>query len=251
MLGSSSIVRADPAFLVRLADWLAVAVAVALPWSTTAVGIAIAAWLFVLLPTLNAAAVKRELATAAGGLPVLLWCLGLLGMLWADVSWHDRLAALGSFHRLLVIPLLFAQFRQSANGIWVLRGFFIATTAVLIASYLIVLVFGHSWHGIYGVPVHDTIFQGSVFLICGFGALGYSVLTGVKHHWGWRTAICTIGVLFLINFAVATPSRSALIIMPLFLILLGWRLARWKGILIAILLSVLLGVAAWFASPEL
>jgi hypothetical protein len=38
-----------------LADWLAVAVAVALPWSTSAVGIAIAAWLIVFLPTLDGA----------------------------------------------------------------------------------------------------------------------------------------------------------------------------------------------------
>jgi O-antigen ligase len=76
----------DRVFLVRVADWLAVAVAIALPWSTTAVGIAIAAWLIVLLPTLDAAAVKYVLRTAAGGLPVVLWSLGLIGMLWADVS---------------------------------------------------------------------------------------------------------------------------------------------------------------------
>ena len=47
------------------------------------------------------------------GFPALLWCLGVLGMLWAEVSWHDRLAGLGSFRRLLAIPLLLAQFRRS------------------------------------------------------------------------------------------------------------------------------------------
>jgi hypothetical protein len=70
----------DCTYLTRLADWLAVAVAVSLPWSTTAVGITIAAWLIVLLPTLDAAAVRRELGTTAGGLPVVLWSLGLIGM---------------------------------------------------------------------------------------------------------------------------------------------------------------------------
>src|SRR5215472_12548625 len=171
---SSSIVRFDRVGLARLADWLAVAVALAVPWSTSAVGIAIGVWLIVLLPTLDAASVRRELVTPAGGLPVLLWCLGVLGMLWADVSWHDRLAGLGSFHRLLAIPLLLAQFRRSGNGIWVATGFFISSIALLIASYAIAFAFGDRWHGSYGVPVHDTIFQGSVFLICGFGALGYT-----------------------------------------------------------------------------
>jgi hypothetical protein len=48
---------------------------------------------------------------AAGGLPVLLWVLAAAGMLWADVTWSERLTGLGRFHRLLIIPLLLAQFR--------------------------------------------------------------------------------------------------------------------------------------------
>ncbi len=99
MVGFSRFGRFDRSSLATLADWAAVAVAVALPWSTSAVGVAIALWLVVLLPTLDLASVKRELATAAGGLPVVLWCLGVIGMLWTEVSWHDRFAGLDSFHR--------------------------------------------------------------------------------------------------------------------------------------------------------
>jgi O-antigen ligase len=175
-MSAASIAHFDRTFLARLADWLAVAVAISLPWSTTAVGIMIATWLIVLLPTLDGAAVRRELGTAAGALPVVLWCLGLIGMLWANVDWHDRFAGLSGFHRLLVIPLLLAQFRRSGNGLWAVCGFFLSSIALLIASYAIVLVLGHDWHGVYGVPVHDTIFQGTIFLICGFGALGYATL---------------------------------------------------------------------------
>ncbi len=86
MTALSTAARFDRAFFARLADWLAVGVAVALPWPTTATGICIAAWLVVLLPTPDVAAVKRELFTAAGGLPVLLWCRGTVGMLWADIG---------------------------------------------------------------------------------------------------------------------------------------------------------------------
>ena len=46
---------------------------------------------FVYLPTLNIAMVRRELTTFAGGLPVLLWLLAVVGMLWADVTWADGL----------------------------------------------------------------------------------------------------------------------------------------------------------------
>jgi O-antigen ligase len=251
MVGLSRICHFDRSSLSALADWAAVAVAMVLPWSTSAVGIAIAFWLVILLPTLEVASVKRELVTVAGGLPVVLWCLGLIGMFWADVSWHDRFGGLDGFHRLLAIPLLLAQFRRSGNGIAVVCGFFISSVTVLIASYAIIAVFGHGWHRVYGIPVHDTIFQGSEFLICGFGAVGYAALTRGKEAALWPIAILTIGALFLVNFAFATASRSALVITPLLFLLLGWRLYRWKGVLIAALLAVLAGTAMWFASPIL
>jgi hypothetical protein len=259
MVGFSRLAHADRSSLTTLADWAAVAVGIALPWSTSAVGIAIAVWILFLLPSLDATSVKREIATAAGGLPVVLWCLDAFGMLWADVSWHDRFAGLEGFHRLLAIPLLLAQFRRSENGIWVVRGFFISSVAVLIASYAIVLVLGHRSHlvdgvrldAVDGVPVHDTIFQGSEFLICGFGALGYAALARGKRAERWPMAVFAAGTLFLINFAVATASRVALAIAPVLLLLLGWRLFRWKGALVAVLLAVVAASAMWFASPVL
>jgi hypothetical protein len=250
MKDSAIIGRLDRAFFVRLADWLALSVAIALPWSTSAAGICIAAWLVVLPPTLDWAALRRELASAAGGLPVVLWALGVLGMLWADVGWHERLAGLGSFHRLLVVPLLLAQFRRSKNGICVAYGFFVSSVGVLIASYALVVAAPTWWKGVNGVPAHDSIFQGSEFLICGFGALGYAALSAGGNG-RWRMPLFALGALFLANFAFATASRSALVIAPLLFLLLGWRIFRWKGIFGAGILAVVIAAAAWSASPVL
>jgi O-antigen ligase len=251
MVGFSRFTHFDRSSLIKLADWAAVAVAVALPWSTSAVGVAVAGWLLILLPSLDVESVKRALASPAGGCAVVLWCLGVIGMLWADVSWHDRFAGLDSFHRLLAIPLLLAQFRRTGNGLWVACGFFISSIALLIASYAIAFAFGDRWHGVYGVPVHDTIFQGSVFLICAFGVIGYAALVRQKPSRSWLIALFAIGALFLINFAFVTTSRIALVIAPLLLLLLGWRLFGWKGALGALLLAVVAGSTMWVASPVL
>ena len=35
---------------------------------------------------------------ARGGLPVLLWVLAVLGMLWAEVLWGERMQALNAFN---------------------------------------------------------------------------------------------------------------------------------------------------------
>ncbi len=252
MTALSTIARFDRAFLATLADWLAIAVAVALPWSTTATGICIALWLVALLPTLDAAAVKRELATAAGGLPVLLWCLGAVGMLWADVGWAARFGGLDGFHRLLAIPLLLAQFRRSEHGSRVVLGFLVSSATVLVASYVLVTVPSlHRPDNVYGIPVHDDIFQGSAFLICGFGALGYAVLEYGKNRWRATSAVVAIGALFLVNFAFVTISRITLLVAPVLAVLLGWRLGRWTGILGVCVVGAVVGATFWFGSPEL
>jgi len=50
----------DRAALERLADWLAVAIVAAMPWSTSIFQILIVLWLIVLVPTLDLASVRRE-----------------------------------------------------------------------------------------------------------------------------------------------------------------------------------------------
>ncbi len=115
--------RFDRAKYARAADCLAVAVAVSLPWSTSATGILLAIWLAALIPTLDWVEVREELITAAGGLPVLLVLLGAVGMLWADVSLHERIGGVGSFIKLLTIPLFMVQFRRADSGVYIFIGF--------------------------------------------------------------------------------------------------------------------------------
>src|SRR6516165_3757823 len=66
----SSTVRRGDLFLMRLADWLVVLIAIVLPWSPSATAICIVAWLVVVLPTLDLASVRRELESAAGSIVV-------------------------------------------------------------------------------------------------------------------------------------------------------------------------------------
>src|SRR5687768_7331568 len=106
--------------LMRSADGLAVALAVSLPWSTSGASICAALLLVVLIPTLDLASIRRVLFNPAGGLPVLLWLLGLVGMLWAfDLPLKERYDGLKSFHKLLYVPLLMLHFSRSERAAWV------------------------------------------------------------------------------------------------------------------------------------
>ena len=199
--------------LIEFADWEAVAVAVSLPWSTSATSILLVVWLLTLLATLDFATVKKEAQTAAGGLPILLWLLAAVGMLWAATNWSDRVEGLGGFHRLLMIPLLLAQFRRSDRGHWVLSSFLASAALLLLLSWLFALDRDLAWprhNAMFGVPVKDDIAQSSIFLLCAF-ALVWSACDLVQRQ-AWRRALLSaaLATLFLANLIfVATSSRRS------------------------------------------
>jgi O-antigen ligase len=238
--------------LLRIADWLAVAVAVTLPWSTTATGICIALWLIAALVTIDVGSLRRELSAAAALLPILLWALAAVGMLWADASWVERFAGLNKFHRLLLIPILFMQFRRSDNGKWVLYGFMASVVALVIVSWGLALIPGLPWRGkLVGVPTKDYIFQSANFLLCAFALLGSVGEAARARGWRWAVGFVAVAALFLANIFFVVGSRTAFVVAPVLLLLLGWREFGWKGFFGAGVLGVILGAVVWFGSPYL
>jgi O-antigen ligase len=240
--------------LAQIADWEAVAVAASLPWSTSATSILLALWLVTLLPSLDVMAVRRELKTAAGGLPVLLWLIAAAGMLWADVSWPERIDGLGGFHRLLVIPLLLAQFRRSEDGDRVLYGFFAAAVALLLWSWTLALVPSFNWlrtntnNPAYGIPVKDVIAQSTTFLICLFALIWRVCDLLRKRNWRTASVLGVLAVLFLANLVFVAMSRADMLVAPVLLLVLGWRQWHWKGIVIACVAGSVLAAVAWSSS---
>ena len=61
------------------ADWLAMAAAASLPWSTSATGIVVVLWLIALAPTLDGDSARRLLKRPAAFLPVVLVAVAAFG----------------------------------------------------------------------------------------------------------------------------------------------------------------------------
>jgi O-antigen ligase len=238
--------------LSRIADGLVVAVTVSLPWSTSATGILIVLWLLAFIPTIDMTTLRRDVLTWAGGLPVLLWLLAVLGMLWADVTWSERFGGVDGFNRLLVVPLLLAQFRRSEHGRLVLIGFFASVLSVLLLSWFLVLIPGLPWRGSeFGVPVKDYILQGEDFLICAFVLFKLACDDGRARRWRLAAGHVALAVLFLANIAFVATGRTTLLVAPVLALLLGWRQFRWKGLVGATLLGCIVGATVSLESPYL
>src|SRR5581483_2742711 len=244
----------DRQSLQRTADWLVVAVAASLPWSTSATSILIVLWLLVLIPGLDRSVLRRTLLTPAGGLPFLLWLLAAFGMLWADVTWQQRFGGLGGFNRLLVIPLLLTQFRRATFGKEVFLGFLVSCSALLVVSLAGLLIPGLAklWPNpaLPSVPVKDYIIQSIEFLICAAVLLEFALDRMRIDRWRSIAALL-LAAAFLANILFAVTGRTTLLVIPALAGLLGWRQAQWRGVISAGVLLCILAAIIWATSPPL
>jgi O-antigen ligase len=243
----------DQAKLTRLADGLMVAVAISLPWSTSATAILVVLWLFALIPTLRWVDVSRELMTPAGGLPVLLVALGLTGMLWADVTLPERWNGIDSFFKLLVIPLLFAQYRRSGHGEWVFAGYVLSCVVLLAATVFVMNVpsLASSLLHFDNVLVKNEATQSGEFVTCIFGLL-YLVSNKVEQRrWPSSLVFLTIILSMLADMLYVSTGRTALVIIPILFILFAIKRLSARGVVLMSAGVLLIGIAVWASSPLL
>ena len=121
-----------------------------------------------------------------------------------------------------------------------------------------VLFPGLLWHPrMPGVPVKDYIIQSEEFLICAFALFGIALAESQIGWWRsigwWRTKawMVVLAVFFLADIFFVTTGRTTLLIVPVLLLLLGWRCSRWKGVITAAVFGCIVGGAIWLGSPAL
>lgn len=238
--------------LAPLADGFAIAAAATLPWSVTAASIAIVLWLAAVLPILDWTGLRRIASTPAGGLPVLLFLLAIVGVAWSAASPADQFGNIKVFARLLIIVALVVQFQRSERGLWVLGAFLSSCALLLIASWLFWLF--PSWGPSRkppGVPVKDYIVQSGEFLICAF-ALGHLSLDAWRR--ARRLAALALGLLallFLANIGYVASARSTLVAVVLLALLFVVQRFGWRQGLAVLTLATVVAALTWMSSPYL
>jgi O-antigen ligase len=234
--------------LARTSDVLAAGVAASLPWSTSAASILIGLWVLFVLPALNWRTVFAALKSPAGGLPVLLWALGSLGMLWAHVSWAEAFAGHDSFHKLLLIPLLLARYRDGGRGEWVLAGY-LASCVLLLGASAVLAWWPDPTQGTPGVPVRDYIIQSGEFVLCAFGLLGIAATSWRRRPW-LAIACVLLAALFVADVLYIATGRTTLVVMVVLAALFAFWHFGFRG-MAGLLAISLLAAGIWLSSPYL
>jgi O-antigen ligase len=239
--------------LPEIADILVVAIAVSLPWSTSATSVLVVLWFVALVPTLRWADIVREVTTPTGGLPVALVALGLVGMLWSDVTLIEKWRGFDSFVKLLAIPFLFAQFRRSERGTWVFAGYLYSCTALLVVSLVVLAIppladrFMHADL----VLVKNAATQSGEFVTCIFGLLYLALKGKTPRPWQALLGISFVVIAMLASILYVATGRTALVTFLVLLALLATRRLPARGIVVVVAGAVAIGAISWSSSAYL
>jgi O-antigen ligase len=252
--------RHDPAARILNVDLVAVLIAFLLPWSTTGVVIAVALWIIALVPTLQMGAFLRSLKRPVCILPIAMFALALVGTLWSEAPWGERLYGVGPTVKLLVLPLLLYHFERSPRGSWVFVAFLASCALLMVSSWIVAFVpdlslKSHLSRGPYepasGIIVKNYIDQGQEFVLCAL-ALAYPALTFRRTNKIWPALLlAAIAAGFVANMMFVVVSRTALATMPILLGLFALLYLQCRTVIAALCTAVLLAAVVWNVSPAL
>lgn len=252
--------RHDPAARILNVDLVTVLIAILLPWTTTGVSIAVVVWIVALGFTCEPTALLRSLKRPVSALPIALFALVLLGMLWSHAPSHERMHQLGQVSKLLVLPLLIYHFERSPRGIAVFVAFLISCALLALVSCIVALdpilsaklYFSRGpFLPTSGIFVKNYIDQGQEFSLCAV-ALAYPVVTALKQG-RTKTALwlAAIALGLVANMMFVVVSRTALVTMPIMLTVFALLHLRWRTAVAAFCATALLAAVLWNVSPSL
>jgi O-antigen ligase len=237
----------------RSLDILAAVTAASLPWSTSVPAILIVLWLVILIPTIDWDIFVGDLAHPACALPLAFVALAIVGVLWTEGTWEAAQHGIKPVAKLLLIPFLLYHFQRSQRGMWVFAAFLGSCTLMMMLSWIVLffpaLKITRTVSD--GVPVKNYIDQSQEFASCAF-ALALPALVAIRQRrlapaTGWLV----LSVAFVANMMFVASARTALIYMPVLLVLFtALHLSRRaKPALFAA--AIVAGAIVWSTSPYL
>jgi O-antigen ligase len=239
-----------PSNLANARQVAAVATAFALPLSTTGQEIMLSVFVVLALLTLDRDRLKATLRSPQGYLPVALFALMMIGVLWSLLPYGAAIRWGGIYAKLLLIPLAMASAFTPRQALQIAVGFLAGCLIVLALSWASFVWPAGPWHWFKapGVPVKDNAVQSGCFALCAFG-----LALGAARIWsaGDRRRALAMGILALLFFAdifFIYLSKTGMIMAATLLALLMIHTRDWRLALAVATPSVLIIAVALFVS---
>jgi O-antigen ligase len=241
-------------------DLFTVLIAILLPWSTSGVVIVAILWFMALIPSLEIRPFLRSLLRPVCVLPIAFFALSLVGTLWSDAPWAERLYAVGPTAKLLMLPLLFYHFERTTRAAWIFVAFLVSCTLLTVLSWVVAfapelsLKTNFSPNPVFlerGIFVKNYIDQSQEFTLC-LVAVAYPIMTFLRAKKFLMAALLIALVLnFFANMALVVVSRTALVTIPFMLAVFALLHLRWRVSLAIFCAAIAVSALAWTSSSQL
>ncbi|MEW6150733.1 MAG: O-antigen ligase family protein [Pseudomonadota bacterium] len=244
--------RANNARL-RNIDLAVVALAAALPWSTSVTGILGIVIFFLILPTVRREPLLSTLKRPASILPLALALLAAVGTLWADVPWQASLLGIKPVVKLLAIPFLLYHFQRSQRGEWVFIAFLVSCALLMGLSWIVLFAPELKVAATVsaGVPVKNYIDQSQEFALCMVALAPYVIVLYKQHRYAAAAACAALALGFLANMVFVVSARAALIYVPVLLIVFALKHLDHRQSVQLLAGMIAIAITVWFTSPYL
>lgn len=241
----------NPAFWMPVADASAVLTAASLPWSTTLVSIFSACWLGAAAMIVDYPAYLCSLKHPICAFPLSLFAVAVAGMFWSEVSWSASLWSVGPAVKLLFLPGLFHHFKRSSRSMWVFAAFAISSAVLMMLSWIVWFdpQFKITATVDAGVPVKNYIDQTQELALCLFAVAPFAWTLVRARRYVLATLCIAVMAGFLANMVFVAFARTALIYIPVMLLLVAVRYLSWRGTILLIGGAAILAASIWWTSP--
>jgi hypothetical protein len=231
--------------------------AAALPWSTSIFLILLIPFLAIVCARVNIGTLRHSFMRAPSLVSVGFLILAVLGLLWSEAPLRDGWRAVGPLVKFLVLPFFLYYFELSKRSAWVLGSLFLSCALLMIYSWIVTfepgwaIKTGRCCGEDYGVPVRNYIDQSQEFGAC-LAMLIAAALYGIEEGaWKRSAALAFAASLFAANLIFVVTARTAIVSVPVMLLVVAWRHGRMRGVLTTLGVGSVMLVAVWFASPHL
>ncbi len=244
-------------FWFAAADMLAVLLALLLPWATSAFSILVVPLLAIICGSVDVPMFVRSIRRPASIVSLAFFALAAAGAFWSEAGVAAGLRALGPLVKFLVLPFLLYYFERSARDGWVIGAFLFSCVVLLIYSWIVVfeptlaLKTGRCCGEDYGVPVRNYIDQSQEFGVCLVGLFSAALVLLERQMWKQAIFPGLGAVAFASNLVFVVVSRTAIVCIPVMLVVVAWRHGRWRSMQAVMGIGAVALAAAWFASPHL
>ncbi len=192
----------------------AITTAFMLPVSTSGQAIAVSIFVVLALLTLDRERLSSTLRSPQGYLPVLLFALLLVGVLWSMQPLGAAIKWVGPYAKLLLIPLVMATGFTRREALQIGYGFLAACLILLALSWAYLLWPNGPWGWFRdpGVPVKDNAVQSECFALCAFGLAVGAIKIWRRDRQTRAIVMTVLAVLFFANIFLILFSKTGILI---------------------------------------